>query len=267
MILPLNAANVIASVAGTIAAETATTGAGTAISGALSLAEVVRRLRPKAAGINARIAADLRDELGRHQLSDTQKTLIPQMIEQAAPLPAEVMAAARNPARICTAKLAKLTDPAHQTPTAADAYTRVVSPVLTRLLADTATNDTLRPAFEDALAESIRFIGEQVEALTAQTHATAYRLGVQDTLVKELARRNAPGIEGDFNAACVGLENALQTAAEMQQAARLPRNAADQVDAVLAKVNALNTLGKPDAAADALITARDAARDRITEQT
>ena len=259
MKLPLNAANVIACIAGTIAAETTTAGAGTAISGALSLSEVLRRFRPKAPGINARIAADLQAELDRNHLSKAHMTLIPQMIERAPLSPAEVMAEGRNAGLICAAMLAKMADPAHRTASARDAFTRVVVPVLDRVLADNATSDVLRPAFEDAVAETLRYIAEQVEVMSAQFHDTAYRLGVQDTLVRELARRYAPGSEGDFNAACLGLEQALETAAEMQGTARLPHNTSDQVDAVLAEVDALNRKGKLEEGAKALAKARDAA--------
>lgn len=122
---------------------------------------MLRRFLRKTSGHNAKIATDLQAELGRHHLSDAPITLIPQMIEQAALLPAEMMAAVRSPIRICTAMLAKLTDPAHQTHTVADAFARVVAPVLTLVLADTATNDTLRPAFEDAAAESFAYSGKQ----------------------------------------------------------------------------------------------------------
>jgi hypothetical protein len=193
--------------------------------------------------------------MAAHHLTDAQRTLIPQMIERAPLTPVEVMEAARNPARIAEAMLTKHTDPAHQIPANADAFRRTVIPVLTRLLADTAISDTLRPAFENAVAESLRFIGEQVERMASQLHDTAYRLGVQDTLVLELARRYAPGSEGDFTAAIRGLEQALQTAAQMHHTARLPQNTSDQVDAVLAEVDRLNREGQLEAGAQALETA------------
>jgi tetratricopeptide (TPR) repeat protein len=263
----LNAANVIASIAGTAAAETVTGGAGTAISGATSLYELIRRLAGKAPAITKQIAHDLQAELDRHHLTDDQKLLIPQMVELSPLLPTEVMAAARNPASICATMLAKLTDPAHCTPATQDAFTRVLVPVLARVLDNPAIGDVLRPAHEAATAETLRFIAEQVETLAGQMHETSYRLGVQDTLVRELARRYAPGSEGDFYSARLGLEKALETAATMQRTVRLPHDTTDQVDAVLAELEALNAKGELDAGAATLATARAAARDSIAEQT
>lgn len=136
--------------------------------------------------------------------------------------------------------LDKLTDPAHQPPVLQQRFRDVMTPLLTRLLADQALGDTLRPAFDDALAQTLRRIGEQVELMAAEFHDTAYRLGVTETLVKELARRCAPGSEGDVAQACLGLEQALTSAAQLQQTGLLPHNCDDHVDAVLARVNALN---------------------------
>jgi tetratricopeptide (TPR) repeat protein len=252
----LNAANVIASVAGAVAANTVTGGVGSAISGAMSLNEILRRLMAKTPQINARIADGLQAELANQHLTPDQKRLIPQMIERAALTPAEVMAAARNPARIAAAMLTKLTDPAHCSAPAQDAFTRVLTPVLTRLLADEAVATTLRPAFEQAVAESLAFIGEQVERMAQELRQTAYDLGVKDTLVLELARRYAPGSDGDFKQACLGLEKALEAAQRLIALGAMPSNLGDQVQAALAEVSRLVSDQQFDAA-DALLGQKD----------
>jgi hypothetical protein len=90
MPLLLNAANVIASIAGAVVAETATAGAGAAIPAALSLSEGLRRLAGKAPAILSSIAADLQAKFAAHHLTEPQKTLIPQMIERAPFTPAKV---------------------------------------------------------------------------------------------------------------------------------------------------------------------------------
>ncbi|MCU0904950.1 MAG: hypothetical protein MUE83_13910 [Tabrizicola sp.] len=71
----------------------------------------------------------------------------------------------------------------------------------------------------------------------------------------------------DFDTAYRGLENALRVAEEQRNKHPLPRNAADQVDAVLAKVQGLNDAAEFDRAEAALATARAEARERIAEQT
>ncbi len=264
----IKAANVIACVIGAATAVGPVAGAGAGIATVAALADFIRNLSRRTPALQARIADDLKAELAAWgHLTDAARLLIPQMVQASALTPSEIMAAARQPDRIVSFMLEKLTDPAHRTALIRQQFGDVMIPLFQRLLADQGVNDRLRPAFEDALAVSLRQIGEQVEAMTTQMHATAYKLGVQETLVKELARRYAPGSEGDFNAAVLGLENALQTAATMQRAARLPHNTTDQVDAVLAEVDALNTLGQLDAADAALAAARAEARDRIAEQT
>jgi transcriptional regulator with XRE-family HTH domain len=88
-----------------------------------------------------------------------------------------------------------------------------------------------------------------------------------EALLIALAYQYAPGSEGDLVSASNGLRAALDTAAEMQRTARLPHNAADQVDAVLAELEKLNAKGELDAGAATLASARAAARDRIAEET
>jgi tetratricopeptide (TPR) repeat protein len=88
-----------------------------------------------------------------------------------------------------------------------------------------------------------------------------------EALLIALAYQYAPGSEGDLVSASNGLRAALDTAAKMQRTARLPHNAADQVDAVLAELEKLNAKGELDAGAATLATARTAARDRIAEET
>jgi tetratricopeptide (TPR) repeat protein len=248
----LNAANVIASIAGTVAAETVTGGAGTAISGTTSLYELMRRVSGKAPAITAKIAQNLQAELDRHHLTDDQNLLIIQMIEYAPLLPAEVMAAARNPTRICAMMLAKLKDPAHRTAPTQDAFTRVLTPVLTRLLADTEVSAQLRPAFEDATAETMRFIAEQVETLTAQVQGAFERAAIAEFVVKELARRFVPGSGGDFESARRDLEKALEIYTTQQAIGALPHNHHEAIDTVFDEVNRLNRLAQFDEASAAL---------------
>lgn len=263
----LSAANVIVGILGAVTATDPVGGAKSALTGASSLSELYKRLTAKTPALGDRIAQDLDAAMASQHLAPAQRLLIPQMIVVAPLTPTEVMAAARNPARICDAMLAKLTDPAHRAPATQDAFRRVVAPILTSLLADTAVADTLRPAFETAVAESLAYIADQVERMATLLHETAYRLGVQETLVRELARRYAPGSDGDFRSACLGLENALQIAAERAAAALLPHNTADQVDDVLAAVAALNAEGKLDDGSDALAAALAAQRELVAEHT
>ncbi|MCU0829552.1 MAG: tetratricopeptide repeat protein [Tabrizicola sp.] len=267
MSLILSAANVLVGILGAVTAKDPVGGAKSALSGAAALSELYKRLTAKTPALGPRIAADLEAAMVAQHLTEAQRLLIPQMITAAPLTPPEVMAAARNPARICDAMLAKLTDPAHRTPATQDAFRRVLAPILTTLLADTAVSDTLRPAFETAVAESLAFIGQQVEILTGQVRDAFERAAIAEFVVKELARRYAPGSDGDFDQARLGLENALQTFQTMRAQNALPHNAADQVDAVLAEVQKLNDAAEFDRAGDTLAQALATQRELVAEHT
>ena len=239
----LNAANVIAGIAGAIAANTATGGASSALASALLLRDLWKRFRSNSTAMQPQIQAMLAAELDRHHLLPAHKLLIPQMVGLVTLTPQEIMATARDPARISAAILAKLDDPAHRTPQVQDAFSRVITPIFTQLLADSKIADALRPAFENAVAETLRYIAEQSEVLVAQLHDTAKRLAVQETLLCELARRYAPGTEGDFTSAHRGIEAALQAAVTLRDLNKLPSNLDAQVQAVLDKVRSRAATG------------------------
>jgi len=90
---------------------------------------------------------------------------------------------------------------------------------------------------------------------------------ISESLMVALAYEYAKGSHGDLQSAYLGLRAALQTAAQMQQTARLPHNTLDQVDAVLAEVDRLNRAGQLEAGAQALDAALAEARDRVAQQT
>lgn len=104
--------------------------------------------------MNTRIAAMLNESMTNAHLSEAQRLLLPQMIEAAPLSPRDVMAAARNPGRICDAMLTHMADPAHCNPAAQDAFRRVLQPVLATLLDDPGIAAALQPAFQTAVAES-----------------------------------------------------------------------------------------------------------------
>ncbi len=110
------------------------------------------------------------------------------------------------------------------------------------------------------LALLARFETDQPQTYAAHT-----------VMIIGLAGRYARNPDGtpitDFDAAYAGLENALQVAETLRAQNALPRNAADQVDAVLAHVQTLNDAAEFDRADAALAAARAAAQDRMAEQT
>jgi tetratricopeptide (TPR) repeat protein len=88
-------------------------------------------------------------------------------------------------------------------------------------------------------------------------------------LVIALARRYAEGSPEDFDSALAGLEHALKTAAEEREKGRLPGNVSDAVDAIMARVDALNEAGEIDAAEAALVAELDrqeAAQARLIDK-
>ena len=120
---------------------------------------------------------------------------------------------------------------------------------------------SLRPApakGSDDTTDSERLIALQrmVGALYDREESSAREAGIKEGLLIALARRYAEDNPRDFDEALAGLENALRVAAE--QAAALPGNVDDAVQAVLAEVARLNGEGRIDDAAE--LIAQEAAR-------
>jgi len=115
------------------------------------------------------------------------------------------------------------------------------------------------------MAEMKAMLVQRLQSDQPQTYAA------HTVMIIGLAGRYARNPDGtpitDFDAAYAGLENALQVAETLRAQNALPRNATDQVDAVLAHVQALNDAAEFDRADAALAAARAEARDRIAEQT
>lgn len=89
-------------------------------------------------------------------------------------------------------------------------------------------------------------------------------------LILSLATSYAKNPDGtpitDIDAALNNIRAALIEYQKMQDEGALPRNAADHLDAVLARVNALNQRGEIASAGDELARARAAQRDAMAEQ-
>ena len=101
---------------------------------------------------------------------------------------------------------------------------------------------------------------KDTNAVVHELQATAEKLvemlfpQAQDFKIKEgmliaLARRYAEGSPSDFDAAYAGLERALEVAAEDREKGRILANTDDAVNAVIARVDALNEVGRLDTAA------------------
>jgi tetratricopeptide (TPR) repeat protein len=256
----LHAANTVVGILGVASANPLIAGAASGLSAAFSMKEIWHRLTGQTGSMADRISADLTAELALHHLPTQTRLLILQMIAKAELTPAEIMSAARDPRQISARMLAKMEDPAHKTPKARDGFERVVGALLARHLADPATSDALRPAFDDAIAASLQHIGQQVEYLVARARDDAHRLGVQEGMLISLARRYVPDDPASFDAALKGLEVALETAARMNAREATPQNSGAEAGRVIAEVNRLNALDKmPEA--DAAIAAAERALD------
>ncbi|PTV95997.1 tetratricopeptide repeat protein [Rhodobacter aestuarii] len=258
-----HAANVLVSVLATASANSLASGAGAAVSGLFSLAEVVHALRRKPETWAESIATRLDTAFQAHHLSDTEQLHLRQMIEQARRVaPAEVMAVGRDPERLCTLMMAGLRDPALTGASSRARFTQIVAPLLRDLMAQPEIMEALRPAFEEAVLSALNLIAAQVEALTMQMQDTAMRLGEQEALVRDLARRYAPGSEGSFDSARIGLEQALEAAQRLMAQGTLPSNLDAAVQAVQAEVARRVAVQDLDGAAD--ITAREL--ERLAEE-
>lgn len=148
-----HAANALACL-GAIATDTlATAGLGTAA--LLSIRELRKTLPSHAQPLIASIAKDLASAMDAQNSRYTpdQKALLPQMIVAASPTPEMTMAGGRDAPRIAAAMLESLTDYEHRLPDNTAAFTRLVTPILARLLSDPAYTAQLEPAFQAAMLD------------------------------------------------------------------------------------------------------------------
>lgn len=91
-----------------------------------------------------------------------------------------------------------------------------------------------------------------VDKLVASEEDRARELGIKEGMLIALARRYAEGSPGDFDAALFGLERALEVARDEHEKGQLPSSVSDAMDAVIARIDALNEAGDFDAAQEAL---------------
>ena len=261
-----DAAKVILGIAAAASASSVTGGAEKLLGSASLLTDLIARLRGKT-NLLTRVQQNLETQLAAQpDLKGDDRLLILQMIELARPAPAEIIGAGRRPVAIVTLMLARLSYPEHCRPAIQGAFHRVAEPVLTDLLADKATSDDLRPAFEDFVADRLRHIAGQIDLLADRARADAHRLGVQEGMLISLARRYVPGDPQSFDTALKGLEAALETAARMQAQGQLPQNTGDPVDRVIAEVNRLNVLERLDDAADEITKALQDEQKALKDQ-
>lgn len=92
----------------------------------------------------------------------------------------------------------------------------------------------------DAVGEDIK---RHQDDLVASLRDQAREFGIKEGMLIALARRYAEGTPGDFEAALSGLERALEVARDERDRGRLPSNMSSAVDAVVARIDALNDSG------------------------
>ncbi|MDP2801161.1 MAG: helix-turn-helix transcriptional regulator, partial [Phreatobacter sp.] len=86
-------------------------------------------------------------------------------------------------------------------------------------------------------------IKKQQDELVAALRDQAREFGIKEGMLIALARRYAEGTPGDFAAALAGLERALEVARDERERGGLPSNISSAVDAVVARIDALNDCG------------------------
>ncbi|MDZ7906600.1 MAG: tetratricopeptide repeat protein [Cypionkella sp.] len=261
----LHAANALVGVVAVATADTVTGGAGSTLTALLSGTELLKSWRAPP-DLQTQIADDIAARCDTFHFTPDQRKLFLQMV-QAAPLSAhEIAAQARDPVLITQAMLARLTDPAHQTPQARQYFTDITQPLLKHWLADTNFCNTLRPAFEADLAQRVQSIKTMVSDLYSAILADAAQYKVNEGMLRELALRHATGPVTDFQSAMDNIRNALNEFDETRRKNAQPHNTATQVDGILARVQAFNEVGKFDLARAELVLAQAAAHDRIAEE-
>lgn len=197
------------------------------------------------------------------------KLLFAQMVEFGVPDAQEIVAANLQAGAICDTMLAKLNQIEHTRPPMPALFRKLTVPALEAVLAEKSFTDDLMPAWMANVSGSLAHIQQVVDQLKAQSDKTARELGISQGLVIALARRYAEGSPDDFDGALAGLEHALETAAEEREKGQLPGNVSDAVDAVMARVDALNEAGEIDAAEAALVAEierQEAAQARLIDK-
>lgn len=208
----------------------------------LTLALILGGLPGDAARWVDPLAQDLTQDMARLNLPAQIRALIPQMLAAADPSPAQITT---DLARTCAVLLATLDDPAHKAPKAAEGFTRLLSGLLARHLAN--PDPGLAPAFATAIAAAQDHLAAQANALADRAQPDAQRLGVTHGLLQTLARRHAPADPANFTSAALNLGAALETAARMQTA---PDPVTDPIIALVAaevsRLNAQNLMAEAD---------------------
>ena len=139
---------------------------------------------------------------------------------------------------------------------------------LTRIVLEAAMGAcTADPAFRDNLRDLMlmTLVREKMER-----KITADRPGLaeaHDELIFALAERYIPEPTTDFMAAYRGIKAALAEYDRMRAQKALPSNIGDQIDALMARLDALNTAGQFEKGAEALAHAAAEARERRDRET
>lgn len=183
-------------------------------------------------------------------------------------------------------KLSKFDQPQFREPPMPRLFRSLTVPVFERLLTEKRFTDGLMSAWMSDVSVKLESLGSRLETVGAKqdqtnamltallakvTHDPRYREEVErrGALVIALARRYAEGNPQDFDDALLGLERALETAAMGRDKGQLLGNISDAVNAVVARVDALNDVGRIDEAATELwdeIERHEAAQGRLLDK-
>ncbi|MEM9223788.1 MAG: tetratricopeptide repeat protein, partial [Pseudomonadota bacterium] len=127
-----------------------------------------------------------------------------------------------------------------------------------------ALAEKLVAALGDQAGRDIKH-GADADKLAQRVEAQAREFGIKEGMLVQLARRYAEGNPNNFDAALTGLERALELAHQEEEKGRLPSNLSDALNAVLARVDALNGDGRFDDAQRAIEVEEAALTDTVAE--
>ncbi|MEL6952185.1 MAG: tetratricopeptide repeat protein [Pseudomonadota bacterium] len=187
------------------------------------------------------------------------RTLLPQMLERVVLSEQMIVECDLDPDRIFDGFKARLkTDRAeYNSKEMLDAFEALTRPLLEKACRDKRLTDALAPLLHrkqlqygrearDEARETnarVRELQDIVEKLVSENAALAQELGLQQGLLLGVARAHAENRPSDFASALREVEAALRVAADEKAKGALPANTDDAVNAVLAKVDALNAEG------------------------
>lgn len=260
-------AQIVVTAAACVADPSGLTAAATVTTGALSLPEIFKR-NPDATGkLTKTVSKALTTSLKKPDFHMPAKgpVLLPQMLDQAALTPSDLVDCGLDPDLILGRLLDRHVDPEHRTGEMAEAFCNWLRPPLTGLLTDPGFIDNMAPAIWASVLASLNRIDANTDILAQQFLDTAMELGATRQRFIDLARRVATDVP-DIDAAHNELESHILRLAERKTRLSHSSNIDAWVDELLQEMDDLAQTSGIEMAVQRGRDAKAAIRDDLERQ-